>query len=129
MVYQNAPDTTGNRHEIALTLSVVSDPNNNTSYTTLVGAGEVEIIETAGTIRGGRHGEDIPGPVTLTAFVGGDINGDSVVDTEDKVSLNRHLNGLAISCPERLHDLNGDGVVDTEDKLIINAILNGIPLP
>jgi C1A family cysteine protease len=156
VVYQNAPDTTGNRHEITLTLSIVSDPNNNTSYTTLVsqtgGAGEVEIIETADpmvwTIRGSRHGVEAAGPVTLTAFVGGndtggeaslevpievrwlgDINGDSVVDTEDKLYLNRHLNGLGIPYPERLYDLDGDGVVDTQDKLVVNSVLNGVPLP
>ncbi|NIA20494.1 MAG: M28 family peptidase, partial [Anaerolineaceae bacterium] len=156
VVYQNAPTTTGNRHALTLDLAILGDVNGNITYTTLVsqtsGAGAVEIIETADpmvwTIRGSRHGVGAVGPVTLTVFVGGDdfggeasldvpivvrrlgdINGDSVVDTEDKLFLNRHLNSLDIPYPERLYDLDGDGVVDTQDKLVINSVLNGIPLP
>lgn len=57
-----------------------------------------------------------------------DINGDGWVDQQDKLEMNRVLNGMYTLYPIELFDFNYDGNVDQQDNLIMNRILNGVPL-
>ena len=66
-------------------------------------------------------------PVTVRTL--GDVNGDTVVDTSDKVEMDRFLNGIVTPMTLRELDLTGNGVIDTEDKLVVNRLLNGIVIP
>ena len=155
-VYQNTPVVTAGGNQVTLQISAPVDLNGNVTYTTWVtqtgGPGDVQIVETADPwvwqIIGGRHGQEALGEVTLQVLVGGneyggegaatctlfvrplaDINGDSVVDAEDKLIINQCLNGLETPVDPTWCDLNGDGQVNAEDKLIINQVLNGISPP
>ena len=157
-VYQNAPSTTQGRHKCVLTISVTSDPNGNTTYAATVtrnasSTGQVVIESTANplvwNIKGGQYGVDPFGAVTLDISVTGnevggtgtttanltvrrlsDITGNDSVGLEDKVQMNKRLNGLETPGYELRHfDLNGGGTVGLDDKLILNKILNGLPVP
>jgi len=141
-----------------LTIAVLDDPNNNASYSVAVqrdplSAGQVIIEPTADpliwTIKGGQHGADPIGAVTLNITVTGnevggtgsttaqlsvralgDITANGSVGLEDKLWLNKRLNGLDTPGYESRHfDLDGDGPIGLKDKLIINKILNGLPIP
>jgi len=156
-VYQNAPTRTQGRHKCVLTISVTSDPNGNTTYTANVtrnaaSTGEVVIESTANplvwNIKGGQYGVDPFGAVTLDVSVTGnehggtgtttanltvrklgDIDGSGAVGLQDKVQMNKRLNGLATPGYDLRHfDLNGGGTVGLDDKLILNMILNGLPV-
>ena len=100
------------------------------------------------SVVGGNLDTTTPGAATLTVTVTGltggqvatvdvplalrrlgNINGDAVVDTEDKLYMNRFLNGLPATYPAENFDLNADTVVDTADKLLLNQVLNGIAIP
>jgi parallel beta-helix repeat protein len=74
-------------------------------------------------------GQEATANVDLVLRRLGDINGDSVVDTEDKLFINRFLNGIPATYPAENFDLNADTVVDTADKLLLNQMLNGIAVP
>jgi len=58
----------------------------------------------------------------------GDVDGNGVVGTQDKLELNRFLNGIETTAGVEQLDLTGDGLVNTIDKLLLNRLLNGIPL-
>lgn len=78
-------------------------------------------------VSGRQHGQRATASVGLALRLLGDINGDGVLDSSDKLELNRLLNGIPTSCSFRACDLSGDGlVIDTEDKLVLNRILNGL---
>lgn len=153
--YQNTPTATAGRNLVTLQLSA-ADPNGNATFTTWVtrtgGPGDVQIVETTDPmvwqIVGGQHGVGALGEVTLQVLIGGneyggegsvtctitvralaDINGDAVVNAEDKLIINQCLNGLVTSVDSSWCDLNGDDVVNAEDKLIINQVLNGLTPP
>ena len=157
-VYQNAPTRTQGRHKCVLTIAVTNDPNGNTTYTANVtrnaaSTGQVVIESTADplvwNIKGGQYGVDPFGAVTLDVSVTGnehggtgtttanltvrklgDIDGSGAVGLQDKVQLNKRLNGLATPGYDLRHfDLNGGGTVGLDDKLILNMILNGLPVP
>jgi alpha-tubulin suppressor-like RCC1 family protein len=107
------------------------------------------------TITGGRMNADLPtypastpGDYTLVVEVEGqtsgvacgamvdiklrklcDVDGNGWVDTTDKLEMNRKLNGIPTSYPDRAFDLYVDGAIDTNDKLQINRVLNGITVP
>jgi len=57
----------------------------------------------------------------------GDIDGSGGVGLQDKVQLNKALNGLPYApLTVRNMDLNGGGSADLQDKVIINLVLNGL---
>jgi hypothetical protein len=77
-------------------------------------------------------GQQDTADVELTLRPLGDIDGDLQVDAQDKLELNKQLNGLATlpGITFRDLDLTGDGVnVDASDKLIMNQRLNGLVSP
>ena len=65
--------------------------------------------------------------VEATAVIYGDVNGDGVVDTLDRMVLSRYLanwdeydtNSINMDAA----DVNGDGVVDTLDRMVLNRYL------
>jgi hypothetical protein len=69
---------------------------------------------------------NIPGKVTVTNIIPGDLNGDGVIDIFDALYLARALNGWSgyILCPIAA-DTNGDGVTDIFDALFLARHLNG----
>ena len=81
------------------------------------------------TVTGLTQGQVATAEVTLELRRLGNINGDAVVDTEDKLYMNQFLNGLPVAYPAENLDLNADTVVDTADKLLLNQMLNGIAIP
>lgn len=155
--YQNTAVTTGDRHRVVCYVTVTNDENGNPSYLSEFqktgGTGDVTVVGDPGDDQryyfvGGRRDVDGVGPCDLKAtvygFLGGggtattsvivrrlaDINYDTVVDTSDKLEINRALNGIPDpGLTPRDFDLNGDGVMDTSDKLLINQLLNGILVP
>jgi hypothetical protein len=152
-VYQNAPQTTGNRHKCTLTLTT-GGLDSATVDVTQDGdsPGSVVVEATADpmvwTIRGSQVEDNRAGDVVLTIVavddaIGrtasrqvalavrplADITGDGYVDAEDKLEINKALNGLSTTSPDRALDLTADGVIDAIDKLAINRLLNGIDVP
>jgi hypothetical protein len=158
-VYPNTPTTTQDRHQSVLTVEVTNDPQTGQDYTSLVteraNDGRVTPLASANplvwTIRGGQRGAATPGSVTLDVLVRGvtsglaspavceltlralgDVDGDGLVNSADKLEMNKRLNGLA-NLPGitlRALDLSGDGaLVNAEDKLAINQVLNGLVVP
>ena len=157
-VYQNAPTTTQGRHKCVLTIVVTADPFGNSTYAVSVvrnaaSTGQAVIESTADSlvwnIRGGQYGVDPFGQAILDVTVTGnqnggagstvvgldvrrlgDITGNGTVGLEDKVQINKCLNGLATPGYVLRHfDLNGGGTAGLDDKIIINKILNGLPVP
>jgi len=157
-VYQNAPTTTGGRHQSLLTISVTDDPNANSDYSVSLAAnpgsaGKVTLESTANplvwVVKGGQCGVDPVGSVTINLIVRGlnrggqgsasaaiavrplgDITGNGVVGLDDKVQMNKRLNGLPTpGYGDRHFDLDASGVVGLGDKVILNKILNGLPIP
>ena len=60
----------------------------------------------------------------------GDMTGNVAVGLDDKLQMNKWLNGLDTpGYVLRFFDLNGGGTVGLDDKLILNKILNGLPIP
>jgi dockerin type I repeat protein len=151
--YENAPQHTGDRHQVELHVAVGGDAAGQGDYEvtveTLSGTtGEVSLETTddpllwrviggpydqaAGTVRlgitvrdraGGATGE---AECTMVVRPLGDIDDDGVTSTTDKLAINRSLNGLPHSFSLRAIDITGDGVVDTQDKLLMARILNGM---
>jgi hypothetical protein len=102
-------------------------------------------------VAGGRRDTTAAGTYTLTVTVSGapleqaaqvniplelrllgDIDGDGLVNSADKLEINKKLNGLdTLAGIELRHlDLSGDGaLVNAEDKLAINQVLNGLVVP
>lgn len=158
--YENTPISTAGRNKIALAINVTGDVNGNTAYTAgftrTAGTGVLEPVAADATglqwnLKGGLRGS-IPSPIgpatvevvcrgniggagvattDLAVRILGDINGDGIVNSEDKLALNRNLNGLdpGEGITVKALDLNGDDVRDATDKLIINQILNGVAVP
>jgi hypothetical protein len=62
----------------------------------------------------------------------GDIDGDGDVDGDDKAQMNRRMNSLSSSYPDRAFNLTGDldGLgnpsVDGDDKALMNRLLNSL---
>jgi hypothetical protein len=158
-VYQNTATTTLDRHASQLTLAVADDPDAPQGYGALLAErgctgrltpqatgnplvwsirGARTGAATSGTaildvmVRGNSSEHAAPATVTLALRRLGDINGDGAVTAEDKLEMNKKLNGLA-NLPGiglRELDLTGDGAtVTAEDKLVINQILNGLTVP
>ena len=158
--YENTPVSTAGRNKIVLAITVNGDVNSNTAYTVgftrTAGSGVLDVVPADATglqweLKGGLR-ESVPspvGPVTLevvsrgdlggagvatvelTVRALGDITGNGAVDAEDKLALNRSLNGLTPGegISFRAVDLDGDTAVTASDKLIINQILNGLAVP
>ena len=65
--------------------------------------------------------------VEATAVVLGDVNNDGVIDTLDRMALNRYLANWdgydANSINMAAADVNGDGIVDTLDRMTLNRHL------
>lgn len=157
-IYQNTPATTLGRHRMVVTMHVDHDPYGNTTYIPFVAARDPEAAAVeppegdtfTWIVRGGPQGSG-PGANELTISVAGvekggvgavaiaitirplgDINGDGVVTAEDKLEMNKFLNGLATlpGIGLRELDLTGDGeTVNVDDKIILNRILNGLAVP
>jgi Dockerin type I domain/Protein of unknown function (DUF1565) len=155
--YQNTAVTTGDRHRVECYVTVTNDMNGNLWYLCEFektgGTGDVTVVSDPGDDQryyfvGGRKGVGGMGQCDLKATVYGsfgggntattsvivrklaDVNYDSVVDTSDKLEINRALNGIPVpGLTPRDFDVNGDGVTDTSDKLLINQLLNGIAIP
>ena len=146
---------TADRHISVLTLTTSSDPVEN--YTVTVtergNFGNVSPQSTssalAWTIRGGRIGSSVPGPVTLDVLARGntsaaaaaatisltlralgDVNGDGAVDASDLAVLDQRLNGLyGGALAQRAFDLTGDGYVTAADRVVLNMVINGVTVP
>jgi hypothetical protein len=161
-VYQNTPVTTQWRHVCQLRVSIDDDPNGNSSYAVSVtanpaSAGAALIESTAAplvwNIRGGQAGLEPAGEVildvnvaglehggagsaqtTVTVRLIGDIDGDGDVDGDDKAQMNRRLNSLSVSYPERAFNLTGDldpqghPNIDGDDKAVMNRTLNSLSI-
>ena len=161
--YQNAPTTTQGRQQCVLTISVTSDPHGNSSYSAAVtrnpsSTGQVVITSTAAPlvwhIKGGQHGADPIGSVTLDITVTGnqhggtgattaglsvrllgDVDADGGLDGDGKAQMNRRLNSLSVSYPDRAFNLTGnlDGLgnpsIDGDDKAVMNRLLNSLVIP
>ena len=161
-VYQNTPVTTLDRHLCRLTLNVTEDSAGPQNYMPLVGerggGNNVTIQSTAAALEwnivGGRMGSSTPGPVTLDVFLRGatsgagapaaaaltlrllgNIDGVGDVNGDDKAQMNRRLNSLSVSYPDRAFNLNGDteedGVtprIDGDDKAVMNRLLNSLTI-
>jgi len=120
-VYQNTLGVTGGRHMVALAIAIDDDPNGNTSYQVTVTANPpaaVVIEPTADLlvwhIRGGAHGVDPVGPVTLGVQVAGlDVGGQGLASTLLAVRL--------------LGDLDGNGGPEPGDVSLLIMKLNGVP--
>ena len=158
--YENTPVNTEGRNKIVLTINVIGDVNPNTAYTAeftkTAGSGSMEVAAADATglvwdLRGGQRAA-VPSPVgpvslqvvcrgnfggagvattDLTVRTLGDIDGDGLVNANDKLEMNKKLNGLA-NLPGitfRAVDLNSDGLVNATDKLMINQVLNGLVVP
>jgi len=66
---------------------------------------------------------------SLTLRKLGDITGDGSVGLDDKLQMNKRLNGLPTPGYELRHfDLNGSGTVGLDDKVILNQVLNNLPI-
>jgi len=72
------------------------------------------------------NGEISQEDMVLELYHLGDVNRDGIIDTSDKLEMNRYLNSIPTTVPAERLDLTQDGVVDTSDKLVINRILNSI---
>jgi hypothetical protein len=146
--------TTVDRHKIQVDILVLGDMNDNTSYsatfTKTGGTGDVTVQSTAQPLRynlvGGRIGSGGTGSCTLEVFVMGNvggagsasavvtvrelgnIDGDGDVDGDDKAEMNRKLNSLSVSEPDRAFDLTGNGEVDADDKAVLNRGLNSLEI-
>lgn len=84
------------------------------------------------TVAGLVNGQTAPVDVPLVLRRFGDVTGDGQVNAEDKLEINKNLNGLAAMPGVGLRelDLTGDGaVVNAEDKLAVNQVLNGLGVP
>jgi Dockerin type I domain len=138
------------------TLTVVVDPGDiGEQYEVIVqateGAASVVIVPTGDphtwTIQGGAYNTTQAAAVDIEVQVTGlttgyrdnrvlaleirglgDIDGNGVIGIQDKLELNRFLNGIETTAGIEQLDLTGDGIINTVDKLLINRLLNGIPL-
>jgi hypothetical protein len=84
------------------------------------------------TVTGATWGQMATADVPLTLRPLGDIDGDGLVNSADKLEMNKKLNGLDTlpGITLRALDLSGDGaLVNAEDKLAINQVLNGLVVP
>jgi hypothetical protein len=84
------------------------------------------------TVSGMTRGQTAHADVPLVLRRLGDIDGDGLVNSADKLEINKKLNGLANLPGITLRDLDltGDGaLVNAEDKLAINQVLNGLAVP
>jgi hypothetical protein len=159
-VYQNSSATLANNGGHLTTLTATVQSSSCASFTmsvTQTGPGVVTVLDDPGgnplvkLLRGSLRSDDVIGVgdchlhVVVTSDLGttgqtdlvlavrrlGDINGDGVVTTADRVALNLRLNGL-YSGPlsDRAFDLNHDGLLSAAaDRALLNAVLNGLPTP
>jgi hypothetical protein len=84
------------------------------------------------TVTGATWAQMATADVPLTLRLLGDIDGDGLVNSADKLEMNKKLNGLDTlpGITLRALDLSGDGaLVNAEDKLAINQVLNGLVVP
>jgi hypothetical protein len=59
-----------------------------------------------------------------------DITGEGIIGLQDKVQLNKRLNGLPTPGYVLRHfDFDVDGLCGLKDKVIMNKFLNGLPVP
>ncbi len=81
------------------------------------------------SVTGNEIGGEGSTQVALTVQKLADITGQGNVGLEDKLLMNKWLNGLDTpGYVLRFFDLNGGGTVGLDDKLILNKILNGLPI-
>lgn len=66
----------------------------------------------------------IPGKISISPFIPGDITGDGVVDGRDLLRLRRHLAGYTVEIVGSA-DVTNDGVVDGRDLLRLRRHLAG----
>ena len=82
------------------------------------------------TLTGSQSGRSASAEVAVALRQLGDITGNGAVGLDDKVQINKRLNGLATPGYDLRHfDLNGGGSVGLDDKVILNKVLNGLPIP
>ena len=67
----------------------------------------------------------IPGGVTVSLGLAGDVNGDGQVTNADLIRLRRYLSGQNVSAETGNADLNGDGKVDLKDLMLLQMQLTG----
>jgi hypothetical protein len=67
----------------------------------------------------------VPGEVTVTSVVHGDVNGDGSIDSRDVLLLRQHINGWPVDIDVANADANGDGSIDSRDVLLVRQYVNG----
>ena len=67
----------------------------------------------------------VPGGVTVSLGLVGDVNGDGEVTNADLIRLRRYLSGQDVSAETGNADLNGDGKVDLKDLMLLQMRLAG----
>ena len=67
----------------------------------------------------------VPGGVTVSLGLAGDVNGDGEVTNADLIRLRRYLSGQDVSAETGNADLNGDGKVDLKDLMLLQMRLAG----
>lgn len=85
------------------------------------GAAELKVVVT-----GDKGGVAIE-TVTITVRRLGDVNGNGLVEPNDKSALNNRLNGVIMNNIEsRAFDINADGYIEPNDQSLLNNLINGI---
>ncbi len=64
------------------------------------------------------------GDVTITDYVPGDVNGDTVVNMKDIVLLQQYLNDWDVTIDEAAANVNGDTSVNMKDIVLLQQYLN-----
>ena len=64
------------------------------------------------------------GEVTVTDYVPGDVNGDTVVNMKDIVLLQQYLNDWDVTIDEAAANVNGDTSVNMKDIVLLQQYLN-----
>lgn len=155
-VYQNAL-ATDDQHRVALSVRIVEDESPNTEYGVTVerleGPGQATVIDDpqgdpllkylVGSRRNGGLDAGLSRwRVTVTGNAGGsasaefdlhvrllgDVNGNGLVEPNDKSALNNRINGVITTGDFESFDINGDGLVEPADQSLLNNLLNGVPI-
>ena len=69
----------------------------------------------------------LPGTVTVSSRIAGDVNGDGEVNILDLIRLRKYLMGAAQDIQSANADVTGDGVVDNKDLVRLRKYLAGDP--
>ena len=69
----------------------------------------------------------LPGTVTVSSRIAGDVNGDGEVNILDLIRLRKYLMSAAQDIQSANADVTGDGVVDNKDLVRMRKYLAGDP--